>query len=374
MNEVNKDIEDLERVVKNPYDNVYWFARMFINSDKYAGIANDSRLMLNMSSAIARTLPSNPTREDLEVTKQSVYNLIKSSKRAGTKDYPRMEQLCAELDKYLLEKVDFLVLALTAEHVIVPTNNMLPRIPNNDKEFAESIIKAYLDLRKERGVQDVINMWDNLGTNGCLAAERKEIVNGLGTLRIVLERLNHLSELDKDTIVSAFVQEFERRVGQKRKGRAGRSLEDVTGFILNYFGVVKAKLAPKHLRTSLEVDKLVQCRDGFFIGIGCKRTFRERWKQQITTNLKLLDNLKVKQLWHVLTYDRDLSDDKILEIGKFRGVLYLPDESARYKSASQDVKLQRFVRPLSKFVADLRKEVETRGRTKRIVRAAQMPY
>jgi hypothetical protein len=365
MSDLN--LEELEKVVKNPYDNVYWFARMFINSDKYAGVGNNSQLMHEISSAIASTVPGDATPEDLAIAKEAVYGLIRRAKKRGTKDYERMEALCQELDKYLLERIDFLVLALTLEHVIIPTNGMLPRIPDSDREFAESVVTAYLKLKGERGVQDVINLWDNLGTNGCLAAERKEIVNGLGALRTILERLNHMSEVDKDSVISAFVQEFERRVGQKRKGRAGRSLEDVTGFILNYFGVVKEQLAPEHLRTSLEVDKLVQCRDGYFIGIGCKRTFRERWKQQITTDVGLLDKMKVKQLWHVITYDRDLSDDKIAEIGAFKGVLYLPDESPRFKSATQNPKLRNFVRPLSRFVADLRTEVELKQTQAKLV-------
>jgi len=42
----------IEKILTNPWENVYWFSRMLINSDKYSGIGSDSQTMLAVSSAI----------------------------------------------------------------------------------------------------------------------------------------------------------------------------------------------------------------------------------------------------------------------------------------------------------------------------------
>lgn len=45
--------------------------------------------------------------------------------------------------------------------------------------------------------------------------------------------------------------------------------------------------------------------------------------------MDLLNRHKIRELWHVLTYDKDFSDDKITEIGSHRAILYLPDDSPK---------------------------------------------
>jgi hypothetical protein len=349
-------VHDLERIVVNSYENVYWFARMFVESDRYGGVGRNSALLLNVSDLISKVVPQADDSTEIEKARSIVLAGVLSFFKNKTKARSMAERLCSDLKPMLERRIDFLVLALTLKHIVHPINEMLHRIPDSDTEFAESVIEAYLATKGEQGVKDVINLWDQLGVRGCLAAERAEVVTGLCILRNTIQALDEMTEQDKDHILSAYVQEFERRVGQKRKGRAGRSLEDVTGYILKFFEIPGIRDAPEHLRTSLEMDKLVKCSDGNFIGIACKRTFRERWKQQITTDLSILDKLKVKALWHVITYDRDLSDDKIREIGNFRGVLYLADDSQRFTSAREDTSIRNYIRPLSHFVDDLRNE------------------
>jgi hypothetical protein len=83
---------------------------------------------------------------------------------------------------------------------------------------------------------------------------------------------------------------------------------------------------------------------------------RERWKQAYTTDLGLLDRHKIKYIWHLITYDRDLSDDKITEMGSHRVIFYLPDDSDRYKTASKHPGMQDYVKPMTCFVKDLNKQ------------------
>ena len=62
-----------------------------------------------------------------------------------------------------------------------------------------------------------------------------------------------ITEEERDIVLTSFTQEFERRAGQKRKKRAGGSLEDVTDFILGYYKIKRAE-APSHFQADLEVD------------------------------------------------------------------------------------------------------------------------
>jgi len=60
----------------------------------------------------------------------------------------------------------------------------------------------------------------------------------------------------------------------------------------------------------------------------------------------------------VVTYDEDLSDDKLSLLGGQRHIFYLPDNSRRLEYASQHVGLKEYVRPISKLIEDLKQEIE----------------
>jgi len=346
----------LEKISGNPWDNAYWFARMLIASDKYGGIGTDSNTMNQLSAGIRLALQqtiSEPEDISVQVLKTTVEKILNNRWR-NTKKATAVSTLTEDLSKKLLSKKDFEVLALTCEKIIVPINMALQVIPNNDRLFAESVAFALLTNKGEQGLSTVINLWDDVGSFGCIAAERAQIVNLFGIIRQHLDSLN-LTIFEKDIILTSFCQEFERRVGQKRKGRAGRGLESVTSFILDFYKV-KSSPAPEHFTTGLEIDRWVKNKEGWYIGISCKRTLRERWKQTYTTDLDLLNRHKIKALWHVLTFDRDLSDDKLTEMGSHRAILYLPDDSPRYQSAKTHPGMADYVRPLTVFIKDLRSE------------------
>ena len=113
---------------------------------------------------------------------------------------------------------------------------------------------------------------------------------------------------------------------------------------------------PDHFQTDIEVDKWFKCTDGWSIGISCKRTLRERWKQVSSADSNALSRYKIKEIWHLITYDRDLSDDKLTMLGQQRQIFYLSDTSERYKYASQHVGMKDYVRPLSQLIDDIAKE------------------
>ncbi len=350
------DLKDLE-VIENPWDNSYWFARFLINSDKYGGVGGESAMMLQIAEGvktIIKTLGGQPEETVVQATIEFIRNTL-CERWKNTKKIDLVMNLCRDIEDKFTGILDIKVFVLTCEKILRPINQALEVIPNDDKIFAESMATALLKTKNEKGLGEIINLWDDLGVQGCLSAERVQVVKNFGILKQALEK--SLNTQEQDIVLTAFCQEFERRLGQKRKGRAGRGVESVTSFILNYYDI-KAVHAPEHFTTGLEIDRWIKTNDGWFIGISCKRTLRERWKQAYTTDLNLLNRHKIKSLWHLVTYDRDLSDDKLTEMGSHRAILFLPDNSERYKSASKHPGMKQYVRPMTQFVADLTNETK----------------
>lgn len=348
----------MEQHLNSRWSKSYWFARMLISGDKYGSIGDDNRVLTELSGVLRKTLSTTEhlsTPERLRLISDAIKITLEQRFARATTRLQRVQRLCTDLNKELQTLQDVDVLLLTCESMMIPTNNAIANIPSDDKAYTESIAKQYLDTQGESGLATVVNLWDDIGVKGCLEAERFELVKVFSDLRKKIEEHHSISETDRDIILSSFVQEFERRVGQKRKQRAGASLEDVTSFILQYFSIPSVH-APEHFQADIEVDKWVKTHDNWLIGISCKRTLRERWKQVSSADGAILSKFKIKQVFHVLTYDEDLSDDKLTLLGSQRHIFYLPDESRTFLHASRHIGLKDYVRPMSKFINDLRRE------------------
>ena len=102
-------------------------------------------------------------------------------------------------------------------------NRAMLLVPSDDKKFCETAAKNILDTFGEEKIAELIETWDNLGVKGCLDVERSLVVEEFTNLTENLSRLKIFhSELDDNIMLTAFVQEFERRLGQKRKSRGGQ--------------------------------------------------------------------------------------------------------------------------------------------------------
>jgi hypothetical protein len=55
-------------------------------------------------------------------------------------------------------------------------------------------------------------------------------------------------------------------------------------------------------------------------------------------------------MYHIVTYDEDLSDEKLALLGGLRHILFLPDNSRRLKYASDHIGLKDYVKPISKLI------------------------
>ena len=332
---------------------------MLINNDKYGGIGSDNKLLVRLASTLKLVADENRNEKKeyiLTLQKETIKSILTDRFKNATTRKDRVLRLYQDLDTEIVDWQEMNIFIMTCENIMLPINQALEHIPNDRKQYSLYIAKCYLELKGEKGLSTILRLWDDLGVKGCLTAERTEIVKAFATLRVLLENQN-LSQKDANVILTAFVQEFERRAAQKRKGRAGGSLEDVTSFILDYFEILSSA-APEHFQADIEVDKWIKTSEKWFVGISCKRTLRERWKQVSSADASLLSQHKIKYVYHIITFDEDLSDDKIALLGRQRHIFYLPDKSRILARAKKHIGLKEYVRPISKLIQDLRAELQ----------------
>lgn len=84
----------------------------------------------------------------------------------------------------------------------------------------------------------------------------------------------------------------------------------------------------------------------------------ERWKQLSQADRGTLSHFKIRELWHLITFDNDLSDDKIVRLGEQGQIFYLPNSSEIYKKCSTHPGMKNYVRPLENFVNDIRNLIQ----------------
>lgn len=346
----NKFLSDFE----DPYNLAYWICRWFIDSDH--GVGKEIDRMHNVANGLRQTISTldggTPKKDKLDELNEVVEENIFQGRSEDTKKGEKLKQLCCKLRTELKSVEHYKVLALTLEKIVIPTNQTLDEVPSHDREIAIPVGESILDNRGPEGVADVIKYWDMVGKRGCMEIERREVRDKFGELRESLKN-EQLSDESQDSLLTAFVQEFERRAGQKRQPRSGQSLEDVTTFIANYYDIPTTE-APEHLTDALELDRVVENNRGRKVAISCKRTLRERWKQAETSNIEMLEYAEVEEIWHVITFDHDLSDTKLRRIGTYNGIFYLREDGSRYQSAAEDAELSQYVRPLRNFIPDLK--------------------
>lgn len=343
-----------DMIADSPWRNSYFFARDLLNTDKYGSVGHKDSLMREIISTCEGILGSShlTDSEKLQTAKQYITSEIQAGFN-GPKINILVRNFTDRMENSLMSIDDLVVFIVTAKFVVLPTNEAMQRVPSSDREFSEKVVGSVLRALGPAGISKAISMWDDFGTNGCLSIERDEVILEFVKLRNNLQAMKYsLTELDKSIVLTAFVQEFERRLGQKRKSRAGGSLEDVTGFLFRFFNI-KAADAPEHFQTDIEVDKWFKCSDGWLVGISCKRTLRERWKQVSSATAGIMGTYHIKEIWHLITYDKDLSDDKIAMLGNQHQFFYLDDNSPRYEYCTKHSLLCSYVRPLSGFISDI---------------------
>jgi hypothetical protein len=70
-----------------------------------------------------------------------------------------------------------------------------------------------------------------------------------------------------------------------------------------------------------------------------------------------LSKFKIKHIYHIVTYDEDLSDDKLTLLGSLRHIFFLPDNSRRLKYASEHIGLKNYVKPISLLIDNIQAQI-----------------
>ena len=113
------------RILKKPWHNAYWFSRMLINSDQYAGLGKDSKKMIEIAGTIRAAYDNVPESEKkLEFLK----NALKNALTKGLKDNTKKKRLVANLANDVFKKIetvdDIEVFVFTCENILArPYNN-----------------------------------------------------------------------------------------------------------------------------------------------------------------------------------------------------------------------------------------------------------
>lgn len=347
-----------ERIAHSPFRNIYWFARYLVDTDQYGSIGKQKESQMLSIVKLLETVLVQPISdsEKLTVAKATLNTEVLGLFKEESKLFSCGENFVDTVIKDWNTLNDVSVFCITMKYVVHPINQAISQVPSDDSEFSLKIAKTMLDSLGESNVGTVIKTWDNLGIKGCLDAERSIVVEEFSKL---LENLKTVdiehTELDDNLLLTAFVQEMERRLGQKRKSRGGGSLESSVDYIFKYYGF-QSSPAPIHFDTNLEVDKWFKTRDGWFIGISLKRTLRERWKQ-VNVSSDTLSHYKIKALWNISVFDKDLSDEKITMGGSQRQYYYLLDNSKVYERCASHEGMRDYVRPMSGLINDIRREM-----------------
>ncbi len=322
-------------------------------------LGNDTTSMLVLDQAISMLLTVATLR--IKGARNALWALLRS-RCSTSRDGNRVEELVNHLNPLICTREDLEMLEFVIDYIGIPANMLLERATVANGHVVNQMIYGYLAEEGETGLKDTILMGERIGQQRYVDAKRSIRTSGLHLIRDALDDLQKgsaLTPFDADQTLTAFVQEFERRlVRGVRPGRAGRSLEDVTGVILDHFGITGFIDAPEHIKTVFEVDKMIPLPDGWRIGVSCKRTLRERWKQAASLNEQRLDDEKIRCTLHVITYTSDLTIPKVRAIGESRGVVYIPDDDQFLKNHRDDPSISAYVRPMTAFISDLREAIQ----------------
>lgn len=221
-----------QMIENSPFKNIYWFSRYLMNTDQYGALGKTKETQLLAAISILENIMAQEEiteEEKLVVCKNAIASEIKGMVKVGTKTAGLALNLINILDKEIKSLEDVVIFCITMRYVVAPINQAIAAVPSDDVKFCEKAAASILDALGEERAGLVIETWDTLGVKGCLDVERTVVVEEFMKLIENLNSLNIIehSKLDDNLVLTAFVQEFERRLGQKRKSRGGNSLENV---------------------------------------------------------------------------------------------------------------------------------------------------
>jgi hypothetical protein len=355
-----KTAEDLKT-----WEKAYWFLRILINTDRFGAFGDGkstrkTAALHKLSDALFTTYQrvvnanEHSEAEKVLILDSVLKDILFGAYPEGEKGYETALELHTRLAVFLKEPKDYYIFAFTIQKLLVPTNEAVAKIPMGEPtEYAHIYAKAVLDTKREQGLATLIREWDSMTEDLALNKERDIIVELFGKVRASLgsdiPESEQLTDFDTVSVLTAISQEYERRAGQKRKGRAGRDLEGATDYIFKYFGL-KPHGGPAHFDAAVEVDNWLMDKNGWYIGVSLKRTLRERWKQ-VDAGVDVMNRFHIKHIIHLINNDKDLSDSKIAALGASRHLFFIADDSPVLKQYGHHVAMGQYLFPMSQLIS-----------------------
>ncbi|MFN7181711.1 MAG: type II restriction endonuclease [Planctomycetota bacterium] len=145
------------------------------------------------------------------------------------------------------------------------------------------------------------------------------------------------------------VQNLEKNLGNMRKARGGKTFEKVLLRLLEFIDVKgeipmgKAREELRRIDIVIPSIKIATTTPDRAIFLTCKRTLRERWKQEVP-------QARLNQRIYLLTIDESLSESKANEINQKGLIAFVRDELTKTQA------LQKM--PWIRKLADLPKELK----------------
>lgn len=189
-------------LVCGSWDKCYWFARMLVNTDKYAAPGRSVRFMNDILSVL-EGLP-----QSYELRRSALMHELDVFSEGTSKSALLRRNFRNDIDNMIASPDDIAVFIFTVKHILLPTNSALNSIPNDDKAFCRSQAVKLLDELGRSGVAQVLASWDSLGVRECLRIEREVMVNAFMKLREALKAFA-LSPIDEGQVLTAFIHKLE---------------------------------------------------------------------------------------------------------------------------------------------------------------------
>ena len=183
-------------------------------------------------------------------------------------------------------------------------------------EFATNQFKKY----ERKALEKLAKLW--------IENQRKEIKSKLEKLLKDKDFIDKLSKMFAD--FALLVQQLEKDLGNMRKARGGRTFEKVVEKLLKFIDIEceipKGKIKEKLRRIDIVIPsgEIANETPDKAIFITCKRTLRERWKQEVPS-------AGPNQRVYLLTIDDELSETKAEDIKKLGLIVYIRDELKKEK-------------------------------------------
>ncbi|MFL0801821.1 MAG: hypothetical protein K6L80_15320 [Agarilytica sp.] len=347
----------------NHIEKIYWFLRYFVETDK-AALGKNIKKVSSIAETLGATIASTQsleTKEKLNI----LFGVLTDSILDGVKEESQVQaklfSLIADLSELLESENDYKSLIFCLNNILTPSNQALEIVPTKEAtEIAKIYAKNLLDEKGTKGLGNILTQWDSITLDICLNRERDicsklffDIRKKLETKQEFFFKETEDNPTNSDVILSALGQEFERRLGQKRKQRSGQDLEDATTYIFSYYDIPCAE-SPSHFTAAIEVDNWIKDSKGWYIGFSLKRTLRERWKQTVVDK-DTLTEFRVRHIIHLICNDGDLSDQKIGDMGAKRHLFFVPDSSSVLTRVNNDNVLSDYVKPMSQLIDFIQK-------------------